>query len=87
MTAQDLFGIDPMEADELVGKLSPREIDVIALVAQGHSNATVAKRLGMAEKTLHCHCANIKLKIGVGTRGFAAVWFAAEVKGLVMPCK
>ncbi len=47
--------------------LSPREIAVLRLVAQGLSVKMVAKRLNMTARTVHFHFANIKAKLGVHT--------------------
>ncbi len=45
--------------------LSPREIAVLRLVAQGHSVKMTANRLKMTTRTVHFHFANIKAKLGV----------------------
>jgi len=52
------------EADEN-GELTPREMEVVALVAAGESNKRVAANLGIAESTvkLHLHGAFTKLKV------------------------
>jgi two-component system, NarL family, response regulator, fimbrial Z protein, FimZ len=47
--------------------LSPREIAVLRLVAQGLSPKMVSNRLNMASRTVHFHFANIKAKLGVHT--------------------
>jgi DNA-binding NarL/FixJ family response regulator len=45
--------------------LSPREIAVLRLVAQGLSPKMVSNRLSMTSRTVHFHFANIKAKLGV----------------------
>jgi len=48
--------------------LTPRELEVLALVAQGLRNADVAERLVVAEKTVDHHVSAILRKLGVSTR-------------------
>jgi LuxR family transcriptional regulator, maltose regulon positive regulatory protein len=58
-------------------RLTGRELEVLRLVAAGHSNAMIAERLVISEHTVHRHVANIFAKLGVSTRA-AAVAAAAE---------
>lgn len=57
--------------------LTAREIEVLALVAQGLSNRQIAERLVVSEHTVHRHVANIYVRLGVSSRA-AAVALAAE---------
>jgi pimeloyl-ACP methyl ester carboxylesterase/DNA-binding CsgD family transcriptional regulator len=52
--------------------LSAREREVIAFVADGLSNAAIAKRLSISEHTVKRHVANILLKLDLPTRAAAA---------------
>jgi DNA-binding CsgD family transcriptional regulator len=52
--------------------LSPREREVIMFVADGLSNAAIAKRLSISEHTAKRHVANILLKLDLPTRAAAA---------------
>jgi DNA-binding NarL/FixJ family response regulator len=55
-------------------RLTPRELDVLRLVAQGLSNPRIAQRLVLSEHTVHRHLANILRKLGVSSRAAAAAW-------------
>jgi predicted ATPase/DNA-binding CsgD family transcriptional regulator len=54
--------------------LTPRERDVLRLVAQGLSNADIARRLVLSEHTVHRHLANILRKLNLSSRAAAAAW-------------
>jgi predicted ATPase/class 3 adenylate cyclase/DNA-binding CsgD family transcriptional regulator len=59
---------------EAVSVLTPRELDVLKLVAQGLSNADIAQQLVLSEHTVHRHLANIRRKLGLSSRAAAAAW-------------
>jgi len=46
--------------------LSPTEREVLLLLGQGHSNAEVAKRLAIDEKTVYTHRRHLMFKLGLG---------------------
>jgi DNA-binding CsgD family transcriptional regulator len=52
--------------------LSPREREVLALVAAGRTNRQIADELFISPKTASVHVSNILAKLGVSTRGEAA---------------
>ncbi|MEU0486705.1 AAA family ATPase [Streptosporangium sp. NPDC006013] len=52
--------------------LTPRELEVLRLVAQGRSNREIAAELFISAKTVSVHVSNILGKLGVSTRGEAA---------------
>jgi DNA-binding CsgD family transcriptional regulator len=52
--------------------LTPRESDVLALLADGLTNRQIARRLFVGEKTAGVHVSNILRKLGVPNRGQAA---------------
>ncbi len=62
------------ESGEAVSVLTPRELDVLKLVAQGLSNPDIARRLFLSEHTVHRHLANILRKLGLSSRAAAAAW-------------
>ena len=61
--------------------LTPREREVITLVAEGRTNREIGKRLGVAERTARTHVSNILAKLGLASRTQAAMWAVRE--GLV----
>ncbi|GAA1191574.1 response regulator transcription factor [Prauserella alba] len=76
------LGAAPAEHDvaELLGDarapggLSPREIEVLRLVAVGNSNPEIAAALVLSEKTVARHLSNIFAKLDVGSRTAAAAF-------------
>ncbi|MBE3011182.1 response regulator transcription factor [Microbispora sp. NEAU-D428] len=54
-------------------QLSPREREVLDLVATGATNGAIAHRLALSPKTVGNHISAIFLKLGVATRGEAIV--------------
>ena len=67
-------------ASEL-NKLSPREREILVLVARGQSNKEIARTLDLAESTVKIHVQNVLRKLGLTSRVQAAV-FAVE-QGIV----
>jgi DNA-binding NarL/FixJ family response regulator len=57
--------------------LTPREIEVLHLVAQGLTDAQVAEKLVISPRTVHSHLTSIYNKLGVNSRT-AAVRYAVE---------
>ena len=60
------------EAPAEVEALSPRERDVLRLVAEGLSDADIAERLVLSPHTVHRHVSNILRKLGLHSRAAAA---------------
>lgn len=54
--------------------LTPRELEVLKLIAQGLSNPEIAQRLVLSEHTVHRHLANILRKLNLSSRAAAAAW-------------
>jgi DNA-binding NarL/FixJ family response regulator len=61
--------------------LTRREQEILQLVAEGHSNANVAKMLWVTEQTIKFHLSNIYRKLDVSNRTEAARW--AQLHGLL----
>lgn len=65
------------DEDAAFALLSPRERDVLRLISDGLSNAQIAERLSISDKTVRNHVSNLFDKLGVWTRAQAIV-FAIE---------
>jgi two-component system response regulator NreC len=63
----------------LPGDLSEREVDVLRLIALGHTNAEVAEQLYLSVRTVETHRAHIQQKLHVSTRA-ELVRFALDHK-------
>jgi DNA-binding NarL/FixJ family response regulator len=55
-------------------QLSDREREVLALLAEGHPNKVIARRLEISEKTVKNHVTRVFEAIGVTDRTQAALW-------------
>jgi pimeloyl-ACP methyl ester carboxylesterase/DNA-binding CsgD family transcriptional regulator len=60
-------------ADPAFGALTPRERDLVELIAQGRDNAQIAAHLGLSEKTVRNHITRIFAKLEVNNRAQAIV--------------
>jgi DNA-binding CsgD family transcriptional regulator len=56
-----------------VPRLTPRQNDLLRLLAAGHSNAQIARRLGISEGTVRTHLENIYERLGVSSRTAAVI--------------
>jgi DNA-binding NarL/FixJ family response regulator len=61
-----------VQYEDLVTSLTPRETEVLSLIAKGRSNKQVANILTISRNTVHAHLYSIYSKLGVGTRTAAA---------------
>ena len=57
------------------GPLSPRELEVAALVADGRTNKEIATALYLSERTAQNHVQHILTKLGVANRTQIAAWY------------
>lgn len=65
---------DGLRVAETGEVLTPREVDVLRLIAQGQRNRAIAERLMISEKTVQHHISNIFAKLNVADRSQAMVW-------------
>lgn len=63
-----------IEADSTHGDLTPRELEVLSLIAQGKSNREIAMALSISEKTVKTHVGNILSKLHLSDRTQAAIY-------------
>jgi DNA-binding NarL/FixJ family response regulator len=61
--------------------LTRRELEILRLVAEGHSNAQLARMLWVTEQTVKFHLSNVYRKLDVANRTEASRW--AQVHGLL----
>jgi NarL family two-component system response regulator LiaR len=73
-------GDAPVRA-ERPGGLTRRELEILKLVAEGHSNAQLARMLWVTEQTVKFHLSNIYRKLEVANRTEASRW--AQRTGLL----
>lgn len=55
-----------------------RELEILAQVAQGLTNAQIARRLRVSDNTVKFHLQNLYLKLGVRNRTEATAWYLRE---------
>jgi DNA-binding NarL/FixJ family response regulator len=58
--------------------LTPRELDVLRLIAHGRSNKRIALELGVAEKTVKTHVGHLLAKLDLSDRTQAALYAVRE---------
>jgi DNA-binding NarL/FixJ family response regulator len=51
--------------ERTLAALSPRELDVLGLVAAGRSNSAIGEQLGLTARTVETHVANVLAKLGI----------------------
>jgi len=80
-TAAALATIDAAPGPAPAAKLSERELGVLRLVSQGHSNREIANSLCLSINTVECHAKNIYRKLAVRSRAGAV--HSARTQGLL----
>jgi len=72
-----------MEEQAGIRALTPRELEVLGLLAEGCSNQEIARRLAITERTARTHVSNLLGKLHLGSRTQAAL--LAQQEGLHPP--
>ena len=75
--------IAPERTPQELAALTPREVEVLCLVARGRSNAEIARELFLGDATVKTHVTHILTKLGLASRTQAAI-LAYETR-LVVP--
>jgi DNA-binding NarL/FixJ family response regulator len=60
--------------DPVIGELTEREREVLALVAEGEPNKLIARTLEISEATVKAHLTSVFRRLGVTSRTEAAIW-------------
>ncbi len=68
--ASESIGIDGAPSDGL----SPREVDVLRLLVEGHSNRAIGETLSISERTVEAHVQHILAKLNLESRTAAATF-------------
>ena len=61
-------GFGPMPESDVRALLTPRELEVLAAIADGHTNKAIARRLDISLHTVKFHIESIFRKLGARTR-------------------
>lgn len=69
-----LPAVRPRAAAERPGGLTRRELEILRLAAEGHSNAQLARMLWVTEQTVKFHLSNVYRKLEVSNRTEASRW-------------
>lgn len=68
----------PPSVAEVCTTLTARETEVLALVARGWRNKSIANEINVSEHTVKLHIHNLIRKLGVANRTEAATWFLSR---------
>jgi len=66
--------VEQRQSEPADDQLTPREREVLTCIAEGLPNKLIARRLGIAEKTVKTHLTSVFQRIGVTDRTQAALW-------------
>jgi DNA-binding NarL/FixJ family response regulator len=72
-------------ANHAIESLTPRELEILQLVAEGLSNEEIGKKIFITEKTVKTHLTNIFDKLQVNNRIKAALWVMPNWKASGVP--
>jgi DNA-binding NarL/FixJ family response regulator len=66
---------DRTTAREACGPLTPRELQIAAMIVEGLANRNIARTLSISERTADTHVRSILNKLGLSSRVQVAAWF------------
>ena len=66
--------IEPATVDDELGKLTPREFDVLRLIARGYTYRELAEQIFISPKTVEKHVSNVLAKLQLTNRHELARW-------------
>ena len=66
------------EVETQISNLSPREMEIVCLIAKGCSNKEIARTLNIAETTVKIHVQHVLRKLNLSSRVQVAVFASAE---------
>ncbi|MBC3190660.1 LuxR family transcriptional regulator [Pseudonocardia sp. C8] len=72
-------------ADTPPGGLTPRELEIAGLIADGLSNKAIAAKLVISHRTVEVHVDHIRSKLGFSSRAQVAAWVTEVRAARVMP--
>lgn len=70
----DVARLDALHGSSASGPLTPREVQVMKLVASGRTNRAIARALGISERTVDRHVSNILTKLDLSSRTAATAY-------------
>jgi len=71
------LGLPPLDP-AVLPRLTPRQLEVAALVAEGCSNRQIAAQLVITERSAESHVERIRMRLGFRSRAQIAAWFVAS---------
>ncbi|HET9736971.1 MAG TPA: helix-turn-helix transcriptional regulator, partial [Solirubrobacteraceae bacterium] len=72
--APDVARVEALAGGAMRHGLTPRELEVLRLVAEGRTNRAIADELVLSERTVERHVTNTFAKLGVSTRAAATAY-------------
>jgi LuxR family maltose regulon positive regulatory protein/two-component system response regulator NreC len=70
----------PAAEEHIQAKVSPRQSQILDLIAAGHADKEIARRLGLSHRTVRTHLERLYASTGVHDRaGVVALWVRMNV--------
>ncbi|HKG44466.1 MAG TPA: response regulator transcription factor [Gaiellaceae bacterium] len=65
LVVEELLASNAQQPDPGIASLTPRELEILGLIAEGHSNARIAEKLFVTKRAVERHINSIFLKLGL----------------------